>query len=170
MIPSPERSWPVAGRLRGREWLAPRHQARRLGFTLLEMVMTITLLAVVTGMVLPILSVGFETFFLHSNIRESDSRALLALERMTRELRGADPDTLVTGASSISFTDQNGAAVSFVLNNDTLMRGGSILAEGVTALAFTVNSGTYDTTVQIDLTVEVGGQGEPFRTTVGIRN
>ena len=60
---------------------------RNLGFTLIEMVVTLLVAAVLFGLGATVISGGFRTYFLGREIMQNDWQGRLALERMTRELR-----------------------------------------------------------------------------------
>ena len=151
----------------------PPPPRRASGFTLLEMVMVIIILGVMAGVGTPVLMAAYQSFLLGSNIQEADTRARLAMERMLRELRGASIASLTDGAdaSSITFTDQNGASVTFQRVSGNLQRGGVLLAEGVSGLRFVTSKKMppvemeNDPTpwVTIDMTVIVAGQGLSLR-------
>ncbi len=115
------------------------------GFTLLEMVVVIIILGLIAGVGTPVLMGAFQSFRIGSIVQEADVRARLAMERLLRELRGAQLGSLTagTGLSAITFTDQDDTSVTFQFDADTgtLSRGGATLAEGVSALTFDVVTG-----------------------------
>jgi len=127
--------------------MRPRNIERRnLGFTLIEMVVTLLVAAVLFGLGATVISGGFRTYFLGREITQNDWQGRLALERMTRELRivrtptGADLD--ISAAGQITFIDFAGNTIVYRQTGNTIERsqnGGAFqpLADNVSALSFT---------------------------------
>jgi prepilin-type N-terminal cleavage/methylation domain-containing protein len=60
---------------------------RDLGFTMIEVVVTLLVAAILFGLGATVISGGFRSYFLGREIMQNDWQGRLALERMTRELR-----------------------------------------------------------------------------------
>src|SRR5262249_45837900 len=121
----------------------PAVPRRASGFTLVEMIVTIVIGAIVFGIGGMVISNGFRTYFAGGGIASDDWQGRLALERMTRDLRNvrstADLTTIL--GSNIAFTDINGNTISYQLAGTTLNRiqNGVTqpLADGIGGLTFT---------------------------------
>jgi len=123
-------------------------RSRNAGFTLVEMIVTIVVGAVVFALGSTILSSGFQAYFVGREITNDDWQARLALERMTRELRGVRTPTaadLTIGvAGQITFTDFSGVSIIYRQTGTILERSQGVgafqpLADNIKAstLAFT---------------------------------
>ncbi len=104
--PRRARSSPVAAR--------PRRQN---GWTLIEMLTVLIILAVVTAVGARLMSGMFRSYFTARDITNSDAQARVAFERMTRELRqirsATATDLDVASAAQVRFTDSDGNGVCF---------------------------------------------------------
>jgi prepilin-type N-terminal cleavage/methylation domain-containing protein len=112
--------------------------ANQRGFTLIELVMVIALLAIITKIASVILSQGLGGYIAAKNITEADWQARLAMSRMTREIRmirSANDFTLRT-ASELAFVDLNGTSIDYKLAGTSLMRNSQILADNISNLIF----------------------------------
>ncbi|MBF0611547.1 MAG: prepilin-type N-terminal cleavage/methylation domain-containing protein [Magnetococcales bacterium] len=141
------------------------------GFTLIELVITIMLLAVIGGLGGSVVQVVYDSFSTANIRQELDSRGRYAMERMARELRGASRASISSGSgNSITFTDQSGTSVTFSKSDtNNLMRGSSVLTANVTTLNFTRTVGAT-VSVKIDMTVTSGSQSTDLQVTVYPRN
>lgn len=129
------------------------------GFTLIEIVITIVLIGILSGIAAMIILQGVRAYSDEQNRSDVHYQARLAVERMARDLRmirqasefGTDnyPAVPVLGtvinptATSLSFADMTGTTVTYSFDNgtQTLNRsvgGPPVLAQGVTAFSFTV--------------------------------
>ncbi len=77
--------------------------AGRTGFTLIELVITILLVGIVAGVLAPIYRQAGEMFSATHARSELTARGRLALERLSRELREAEPGQIQAGAGSLRF-------------------------------------------------------------------
>jgi type IV pilus assembly protein PilW len=86
------------------------------GFTLAELLVACAVIAFVMAGLLVMLQTGLETYLVGSNRVEATQSVRLAIERMTREIRGAgfcptcigtQPFTAVTAQTATGFTLQN---------------------------------------------------------------
>ncbi|MCW9088277.1 MAG: type II secretion system GspH family protein [Gammaproteobacteria bacterium] len=78
---------------------------RLRGFTLIEMIVTIVLLGIISMALAPFFTSAINGFFDTQVRARLTGEGRMALERLSRELRESDPDTIsVTGGSQIDFT------------------------------------------------------------------
>ena|GEM_PF-1677709 len=78
------------------------------GFTLIELVISIVLVGIIAGIIGPIIFYGTEGYRQQVTRKELVSRARLALERMSREMRESVPNTV-----RVSTTNQSNDTVEF---------------------------------------------------------
>ncbi len=84
------------------------------GFTLIELVISIVLVGIIAGVLAPIIFYGAEGFKQQVARKELVSRARLALERMSREMRESVPNSVrVSTTNSANDTIEFGRAVFF---------------------------------------------------------
>ncbi|TMH43140.1 MAG: prepilin-type N-terminal cleavage/methylation domain-containing protein [Betaproteobacteria bacterium] len=87
------------------------------GWTLIEMLTVIIILAVVTAVGARLMSSMFRSYFTARDITNSDAQARVAFERMTRELRqirsATATDLDVASAAQVRFIDTDGNGVCF---------------------------------------------------------
>ena len=170
------------------------------GFTLIELVITIVLVSILSGIAALIILQGMRAYSDEQSRSDVHYQSRTAMERMAREIRmirsssefGAinSPGGPVLGtitnnpSNAISFVDITGTTVTYSLTGATLNRiagGTNALAQGVTALSFTcfnnaggqVANGAASTTVwtiEIDMTDTQGSETISMRTLVHPRN
>jgi len=106
-------------------------ERRNLGFTLIEMVVTLLVAAVLFGLGATVISGGFRTYFLGREITQNDWQGRLALERMTRELRtvrtATNPpippgDLNINTGGQITFVDFAGNTIVYRQTGNTIER------------------------------------------------
>jgi prepilin-type N-terminal cleavage/methylation domain-containing protein len=136
----------------------PALLADQRGFTMTELLMVTTVLAVILGGVVLVQHQGQQAYLFGSHRIEAQQNGRAALELMTRELRSARSVTTVGGTTDLTFVDSTGATVRYQLAATMLNRtvGGTTtpLIGGVQSLAMTcfsdwngaTNSGTATTT------------------------
>ncbi len=80
------------------------------GFTLIEMVMTIVLIGIIAAVIAPVLSTTIGGFHAARVRNDLTAQARLVLERLTREIREADPAgiTVNPAGTSLTFTQLSG--------------------------------------------------------------
>ena len=92
-------------------------RGRRHGWTLVELLTVIIILAVVSAVGARLLSGMFQSYFAARDITSSDAQARVAFERMTRELRqirsATATDLDVASAAQVRFIDMDGNGVCF---------------------------------------------------------
>jgi prepilin-type N-terminal cleavage/methylation domain-containing protein len=126
------------------------------GFTLAELLVAATVMAVVMAGIFVLQRGGQEAYLLGSNRVETQQNARVALELMTRELRSAASITTIASATDLTFVDQAGQTLRYSLSGTTLNRtvNGTTtpLIGGVQSLTMTcysvfdVYNSTYTTT------------------------
>jgi MSHA biogenesis protein MshO len=79
--------------------------ARYSGFTLVEMVMTIVLLGIIAGVLVPVITQSTSAYMDTSARSELTARGRLALERLAKEIRRVVPNTVQTlaGGTGVEF-------------------------------------------------------------------
>ena len=122
----------------------PAVLADQRGFTMTEMLMVTTVLAVILGGVILVQHQGQQAYLFGSHRIEAQQNGRAALELMSRELRSARSVSAVGGTTDLTFVDGSGAPVRYQLTGATLNRtfGGvtSPLVGGVQTLAMTCYS------------------------------
>lgn len=169
------------------------HSALRIrhskGFTLIEMVITIVIVGIISGIAAMIILESMTAYSKGKNLSDVHYQARLAMERMTREIRtvrqpgeiGTVAIGTITGnpTSSLIFTDLTGTNITYALGGTTLNRTpGGTLATGVTTLQFrhyddtntltTVAASVW--TIEIFMTDTQGTDSLQMRTRIHPRN
>lgn len=133
------------------------------GFTLVELVLTMTLISIVVVVTGLLMGRGLDAYRLVTQRTDAVHQARFAIVRIQKELEML---TDVTNAQveRIGFRDPNLNAVDFRLVGSTLYRGSEILAESVTRLAFTyyrdngneTSSAPQVRRIHMEMTVDAG--------------
>jgi len=88
------------------------------GFTILEMVLTIVLIGIIAGMLAPFIRYNVEGFATTQILTDLTNRGRVAMERLTREIREADPNPStiqISAPDNLQFKQlQNLSGVSIV--------------------------------------------------------
>ena len=96
---------------------ADARRRRRDGWTLIELLTVIIILAVVAAVGARLMSSIFQSYFAARDITNSDAQARVAFERMTRELRqirsATATDLDMASAVQVRFIDMDGNGVCF---------------------------------------------------------
>lgn len=110
---------------------------RDQGFTLIEMVVTITILGGVSIALGSMIIEMFQSYSSQQQFTDQDAQARLTLDRMLRDVREARlPADLSAPGTSLVFTDITNTAITYALSGTQLLRNGNVLADGVSALSF----------------------------------
>ncbi|MBF0381430.1 MAG: prepilin-type N-terminal cleavage/methylation domain-containing protein [Magnetococcales bacterium] len=100
--------------------------ARQIGFTLLEMILVLLLIAILTGAGARAMAKGFDAYFTAKTISSLVDGGHLAISRMVVELQDSSCDTLSqpTGVDSLQFINSRGESMLFApspYGDDTLL-------------------------------------------------
>jgi prepilin-type N-terminal cleavage/methylation domain-containing protein len=110
------------------------------GFTLIEMVITIVLIAIISSIAAMIILQGVKTYSLEDSRSNAHYQARLAMERMAREIRQirseSTTDIQTMTAADLKFTNVAGATVEFTWATPNLNLSANRLASGITAFTF----------------------------------
>ncbi|MEO5333227.1 MAG: hypothetical protein H7839_14520 [Magnetococcus sp. YQC-5] len=145
------------------------------GFTLLEMVLTTTMVALSWSMFAPLLSTSFNAFGTNMAIRETVNRSRPAMQRIRMELLNANTVPIISGSSmTFTFTESpSDVTVTYDLAGGYLRRNNVNMVEGVTNLTFSLTqagaSPNIMYTVTTDMTVAWMGVTLPLRSSVLLR-
>lgn len=156
---------------------------KKKGFTLLEIILSISLVAILFALSAIILDRGVDSFASISERGAKNQDARFAMERMVRELilveAGPGGELQVIQPNRVDFRDSQGLNTDFRLNGTTLQRGNDPLLESVTALTFTGYQSNNNTTqaapqvrrIQIQLSALPQGETAPLtlRTEIFLR-
>lgn len=164
-------------------------RSRSAGFTLIEIVITIVLVSILSGIAAMIILQGARSYSDEQSRSDVHYQVRLAVERIAREARLIRSCADITGpanpSATLSFTDINGVAVVFNVATGTLSRGADILATGVTSATpfrFLDRLGNQSVTcadpnpdlniwfIEIDMTSTQGAESLQMRTRVHPRN
>jgi prepilin-type N-terminal cleavage/methylation domain-containing protein len=157
---------------------------KQQGFTLIELVMVIVILAIITGMSSLLLSQGFNAFFTSEDVLDAQWQGQIAIQRMARDIQliRSPADISTATSSQLSYTDINNNSISYTLSgsNLTLTKNSSaqVLAEGVNSLTFTYynNSGSAPASnsairyINISIVVTQNNANYSLTTTIYPRN
>lgn len=165
---------------------------RQGGFTLIELVLTLLILGIIAAVGSRFALQGIRSYTNEQDRGDVHSQARLAVERVVREARAIRSCADIVGpanpAATLSFTDSSGTAVAFSVVGTNLLRGASVLAQGVSSsqpFRFLDMNGNASTScplpaspsaatdiwfVEIDLTCLQGGESLHVRSLVHPRN
>jgi len=93
----------------------------RNGYTLVESLMVIVIIAVIAGMAAIILSAGMRGYFAAKPVISMADKANVAMTQVMRELHGAQSISAL-GATSVTFVNQLGESVVINVSGTTLQR------------------------------------------------
>ncbi len=115
--------------------LPPRHSFARAmcGLTLMELVLTVVIFAVVVAAVAPVIAMGLRAVVEGREMAADEAEATLALERFVRDVRRAQslagtPEGVKVDGITLAFTDEN---VTYEFADGRLSRDGQVLARRV---------------------------------------
>lgn len=103
------------------------------GFTLMELVLTVVILAVVAAAVAPVVTTGLRAVVDGRDMAVDEAEATLALERLVREVRRAQslagtPEDTRVESITLTLADDN---VTYEFADGRLLRDGQVLARRV---------------------------------------
>lgn len=114
--------------------------SNKYGFTLIELVVVISLSSLFITSFSLLLSTSFDAFFLNKDINSNTLEIRVALERIGKEVRMI-PNNDATGldiskTNELNFSDNLGNNIRFWLNGTTLYRNLDPLADNISGLNF----------------------------------
>ncbi|MDP3704837.1 MAG: prepilin-type N-terminal cleavage/methylation domain-containing protein [Legionellaceae bacterium] len=142
------------------------------GFTLIELILVIVLVAILGATSSLILSQTFKAYFTGKKIADLAVRTNIASDNVIRELKSAESLTAL-GATTLTFINQQGQTVVIDLSGTTLRRnvdatGAQILCTQVTNLSFGFFDQTYAVTAVaanvrfITMEIKTTNDGYPY--------
>ncbi len=155
---------------------------RQTGFSLIELILVIIILAIIAGLGSQMLSSGFNAYFSGRDMIDAEWQGRYAMQRIRRELRtvrSATAADLVMGGNQITFTDNNANVITYALAGTTLNRNGQPLADGVSDLKFyyfqadgitTAAAPTEVVYISVNLDVSRNGSSYSLRNTLHPRS
>ncbi|MBN1781611.1 prepilin-type N-terminal cleavage/methylation domain-containing protein [bacterium] len=153
-------------------------KAGNAGFSLMELIMAMLVMAVLMVAITPLFKTSILTFTQTTAIAESGQSARIAFNRLLLDMKKMD--LINSGSSSgISFDDIDGNTVVYAYSGERLLRNGSTAAgdvSGFTIEYIDVDGYVYaapsDDTWQIKVTLDFDIQGSPasFTAEVSPRN
>lgn len=116
-----------------------RYLGKQQGFTLIELIMVIILLAVIAKVSSQMLAQGLTAYLCSEKTTEANWQGQLAIERMVRDFRTVRSanDISLHSSSAFTFVNLNGNTVAYLLNGEDLLLNDNVLASGVNSLTFT---------------------------------
>lgn len=144
------------------------------GFSLLELILTMLLIGILAMVSLPMLVSGFSAFSQQQETVAVEREAMLALERVAREIRMGRNFTV--SGSSINFDryDNAGNDINVTLESQgselVVVQGGttSTLARNVGSLSFSAEA--HEGACYINTVFSTAGISEPWRVVTYTRN
>jgi len=158
-----------------------RLKLRRLGykhrgFTFIEMVISLVIMAIISIVIGNIMLQGYQNFLTANNINEADWNGFVALERIVEDIHNIRSAAAITTIqpSDFSFTDMNGNNVQYQISGSSLLRNSQTLASGIQSFSFSYldkNGSTTSTAANVRYitTTILLTQGISFATTAATR-
>lgn len=150
-----------------------------LGFTMVELLISIVVISIISVVVGKIMIQGFRSYQTYQNANDIDVQALIALEMLTNDIHTirSTADITTATASSLAFVNTSGTTVTYSLSSSQLQRNGVNLANGVSGLSFayldsagvTTSTASLVRYITTTLTMTQGNLSMGFTTLVGTR-
>jgi len=153
------------------------------GFTLVELLIVIVITGILAALGSKMLASGFTAYVTARDLGKADWQGLIAIERLSRELRtirsATSSDLTISPTSQITFVDNDANNISYTLSGTTLMRNSEPLADGISNLSFSYIANDGKTTaasadqvayISANVTVLRSGSGQLLRTSIHPRN
>ena len=165
---------------------SPQAKTGAGGFTLIELVATIVITAIIAGAVSHFLLFSWNTYGFVDSRKRTLHEARLALQIMNREFRqiqNVDGVSVAT-SSELKFIDYDGNVNDFLYSNNAIKKNGYKLADNVTAFQFRYlktngqhlgtpvppDSLSYIWNIEANYTIQISDQSVPFHLLVHPRN
>ena len=121
------------------------------GFTLIELIVSMVLIAIVAASSIIILNEGFRNYFNSEEFTSKVWQSDLAIERFNREVRNASSFVSNSPSTSIQFIDTSGNIITYSLSGSSLTRQqnaapAQVIADHITTLSFTYLDANASTT------------------------
>ena len=122
------------------------------GFSMIELIIVISIITVLSAITLPMLQAGFNGYFMQRNLSDANWQGRLALSRITRDLHNIPAAANITTATGtqLTFTNNSNASVSYTLSGTNLQRNALTLANGIGSVTF----GYYDSAGAVTGTID----------------
>jgi prepilin-type N-terminal cleavage/methylation domain-containing protein len=150
------------------------------GFTLIEMIIVITIIAVISVMAGQVVASGLKMMLTAQQVVDADWQAKLALESMVREIRNirSRADMTTTSSTTLAFNDINGDAITYAYSGGALTKNSQIIASGVASFSFTYYDVNYNTTttpanvaiVYMQIGINADNSNTTYQTQLYLRN
>lgn len=132
-------------------------RSKAQGFTLIEMIIVITIIGIIAALGGHMLNISFRTYIHAQDTQDMNEQTQLALARFSRDVRNAK--TLSTiNASQLQFTNSEGKTFNYQLSGTDLNLNSEPLAEHVSGLTFSYLDSTGATTAVIANVYFIGMQ------------
>ncbi len=96
---------------------------KRLGFTLIEMVITLVILGVFSGLAATMLRAGFDSYLHAQQVASTTSIGRIALMRMMFEIKGSSAQNIQSATAGVfRFINPEGDEISFYRSGTDLVR------------------------------------------------
>ncbi len=154
-------------------------QSSQFGFTLIELVFVMVLMAIISVIIGKFLFQSYNTFQTANNINEVEWQGFLGLNRMVSDIHTirSSGDISTISSNNFVFTDINGNAVQYQLSGTSLTRNGQVLASGIQTLSlsyFDENNAVTSTPsltrfIKMSLSVAQGTISTSYSTIAAVR-
>ncbi|MGB9682821.1 MAG: PilW family protein [bacterium] len=138
----------------------------RMGFTIIELLITMLVLAFVIGMVYDVYQMGLFVYKDSETKLWTTQEARMSLERIIREARVAKSQPLPTVLSDGFSFQTNTDTISFRIVGDKILRyknnvAGNIIATNVSSFTVILSGGSYKIMIKFKNNYEVSGEFTP---------
>ena len=129
---------------KGSKWM----NRQQVGFTLMEMIITMTILSIISIVGVELTSTGYRAYFLSKDLSSQVSHSLVTLQRMAYEIQAAhcaDPaklPSLAAGATAATLTTTSTATTTTNTMNDTVADSTVMFSQTGTSIMLTKTTTT----------------------------
>jgi prepilin-type N-terminal cleavage/methylation domain-containing protein len=150
------------------------------GFTLIEMVVVMVILALISSLAAVLVSSSMRSYFTSIGVSELNAQASMAMLRMTKELQQAVSFSVIN-ATQVTFQTSGGTTISYSWATPILTRTGTgarPLSKEMTSFALSYYQSSFATTavatavkaITINATLSNGTESIPIINTVFLNN